>query len=166
MTLFRPCIDLHDGQVKQIVGGTLSDSGEAPQTHFISERDSAWYAKRYREDDCTGGHVIRLGPGNDQAAAAALAAVRSGVSKSLRYLRKNQRISIAAVHDYYMSDPSCFAHHVSSDMNVADMFTKGLAKDAFNRHCRSVGVRVPGEPLRAPDLPGKILQEAITNATA
>ncbi|MAJ60941.1 MAG: phosphoribosylformimino-5-aminoimidazole carboxamide ribotide isomerase [bacterium TMED88] len=79
MTLFRPCIDLHDGQVKQIVGGTLSDSGETPRTHFISDRDSAWYAKRYRDDDLTGGHVIRLGPGNDQAAAAALAAWPGGL---------------------------------------------------------------------------------------
>jgi len=79
VTLFRPCIDLHDGQVKQIVGGTLSDSGEAPQTNFVSERDSAWYAQRYREDGLTGGHVIRLGPGNDQAAAAALSAWPGGL---------------------------------------------------------------------------------------
>ncbi|MDG2048858.1 MAG: phosphoribosylformimino-5-aminoimidazole carboxamide ribotide isomerase [Myxococcota bacterium] len=79
MTLFRPCIDLHDGQVKQIVGGTLSDSGAAPHTHFVSDRNPAWYAMRYRDDELAGGHVIRLGPGNDQAAEAALAAWPGGL---------------------------------------------------------------------------------------
>ena len=79
VTLFRPCIDLHEGRVKQIVGGTLTDGGEAPQTNFVSERDPAWFAGRYREDDLQGGHVIRLGPGNDEAARSALGAWPDGL---------------------------------------------------------------------------------------
>jgi phosphoribosylformimino-5-aminoimidazole carboxamide ribotide isomerase len=78
MTLFRPCIDLHRGLVKQIVGGSL-DSSDAPTTNFVSEKNAAWYAARYRDDGLTGGHVIMLGPGNEHAASAALAAWPGGL---------------------------------------------------------------------------------------
>ena len=60
--MFRPCIDLHNGQVKQIVGGTLTDKGDQLETNFVSERSSAWFAKLYRKDELKGGHVIQLGP--------------------------------------------------------------------------------------------------------
>ncbi len=73
MTLFRPCIDLHDGKVKQIVGGTL-DTSERPATNFVSEKAPEYYAELYRQDDLAGGHIIKLGPGNDEAAERALAA--------------------------------------------------------------------------------------------
>lgn len=79
MTLFRPCIDLHDGRVKQIVGGSLRDDGAAPQTNFVSDRDASWYALRYRADGLVGGHVIRLGAGNDEAARSALASWPGGL---------------------------------------------------------------------------------------
>ncbi len=70
---FRPCIDLHEGSVKQIVGSTLKDGDEKPIINFTSEHDPGWYAGKYCEDNLVGGHVIRLGPGNDQAAEEALA---------------------------------------------------------------------------------------------
>jgi phosphoribosylformimino-5-aminoimidazole carboxamide ribotide isomerase len=76
--MFRPCIDLHNGQVKQIVGGTLDDS-ELPDTNFVSENDSAYYAELYKSDQLLGGHVIKLGPGNDEAAKAALNAWPGGL---------------------------------------------------------------------------------------
>ncbi|MFC1523890.1 phosphoribosylformimino-5-aminoimidazole carboxamide ribotide isomerase [Thermodesulfobacteriota bacterium] len=77
---FRPCIDLHNGEVKQIVGGTLSDqSSENPQTNFVSDQASSYYAALYREDGLTGGHVIKLGPGNDAAAIDALSAYPGGL---------------------------------------------------------------------------------------
>jgi phosphoribosylformimino-5-aminoimidazole carboxamide ribotide isomerase len=79
MTRFRPCIDLHDGKVKQIVGGTLRDSGAGPTENFVSEKPSAWFAKKFRQDSLTGGHVIKLGPGNDIAAREALAAWPGGL---------------------------------------------------------------------------------------
>lgn len=75
---FRPCIDLHEGRVKQIVGGSLRD-GEAPVTHFESERSAADYARIYREDDLPGGHVIMLGPGNEREALAAASAYPGGL---------------------------------------------------------------------------------------
>ncbi len=70
---FRPCIDLRHGKVVQIVGGTLSESNEAAiETNFTSDRDAADFARLYRDDDLPGGHVIALGPGNRDAALAAL----------------------------------------------------------------------------------------------
>lgn len=60
MMKFRPCIDIHNGKVKQIVGGSLRDWGDQAVTNFASERDAAWYAKLYRKDGVGGGHVILL----------------------------------------------------------------------------------------------------------
>ncbi len=80
MTRFRPCIDLHEGRVKQIVGSTLNDEDSgALRTNFESERPPAWFAGRYRDDKLSGGHVIMLGPGNDDAARDALGAYPGGL---------------------------------------------------------------------------------------
>jgi len=76
---FRPCIDLHNGKVKQIIGGTLTDDNAKVQTNFESEHDSAYYAELYRKDALRGGHVIMLGPGNREAARQALKAYPGGL---------------------------------------------------------------------------------------
>jgi phosphoribosylformimino-5-aminoimidazole carboxamide ribotide isomerase len=86
MTGFRPCIDLHSGQVKQIVGGTLDT--DSLKTNFVSvyahpssgaEQRREWprhppsyYVELYKKANLRGGHVIKLGPGNDEAAKGAL----------------------------------------------------------------------------------------------
>jgi phosphoribosylformimino-5-aminoimidazole carboxamide ribotide isomerase len=77
--MFRPCIDLHEGKVKQIVGGTLSDALGQLRTNFISDRPASWFAELYRGDGLKGGHVIMLGAGNDEAAGSALAAFPGGM---------------------------------------------------------------------------------------
>lgn len=79
MTRFRPCIDLHNGSVKQIVGGTLTDNGAGLRTNFVAEHPAEWFAAKYRQDGLRGGHVIKLGPGNDAAARAALSAYPGGL---------------------------------------------------------------------------------------
>lgn len=79
MTLFRPCIDLHDGKVKQIVGGSLTDSGTGLRTNFVAGHGADHFAALYRADGLTGGHLIKLGPGNDAAAQAALTAWPGGL---------------------------------------------------------------------------------------
>jgi phosphoribosylformimino-5-aminoimidazole carboxamide ribotide isomerase len=76
---FRPCIDLHEGKVKQIVGGSLRDDGTAPRENFVSEKPPAWFAETFRRDHLTGGHVIMLGRGNEVAAKEALAAWPGGM---------------------------------------------------------------------------------------
>jgi phosphoribosylformimino-5-aminoimidazole carboxamide ribotide isomerase len=79
MTRFRPCIDLHDGKVKQIVGSTLRDAGEGPRENFVSEKPASWYAELYKKDGLSGGHVIMLGKGNEDAALSALRAYPGGM---------------------------------------------------------------------------------------
>ncbi|KAI1412869.1 Phosphoribosylformimino-5-aminoimidazole carboxamide ribotide isomerase [Hypoxylon sp. FL1857] len=74
MTRFRPCIDLHSGQVKQIVGGTLDSSTAELKTNYVSQHSAGYYARLYRDHGLEGAHVIMLGPGNEDAAKGALAA--------------------------------------------------------------------------------------------
>jgi phosphoribosylformimino-5-aminoimidazole carboxamide ribotide isomerase len=65
--------------VKQIVGGSLTGSPDELKTNFVSQRSAAWYAELYKRDGLTGGHVIMLGPGNDDAARSALSAFPGGL---------------------------------------------------------------------------------------
>lgn len=57
---FRPCIDIHNGKVKQIVGGSLKDQGNQAVDNFVSGYDAAYYAEMYQRDGVSGGHVIML----------------------------------------------------------------------------------------------------------
>ncbi|KAL8724035.1 MAG: hypothetical protein Q9181_007016 [Wetmoreana brouardii] len=79
MTRFRPCIDLHSGQVKQIVGGTLSNSSSDLKTNYISNLPANHFASLYKKHALSGAHVIMLGPGNEAAAQEALAAWPGGL---------------------------------------------------------------------------------------
>lgn len=74
MTRFRPCIDLHAGQVKQIVGGTLDSSSSALQTNYVSQHPPSYFAQLYKDNSLEGSHVIMLGPGNIEPAKEALLA--------------------------------------------------------------------------------------------
>lgn len=79
MTRFRPCIDLHSGQVKQIVGGTLTTSSSTLQTNFVSTLPATHFAQLYKDNACDGAHVIMLGPGNEEAAESAVKAWEGGL---------------------------------------------------------------------------------------
>ena len=57
---FRPCIDIHNGKVKQIVGGSLKDEGNAAEENFVSEQDAVFFAEFYKKYKVRGGHH----PGN------------------------------------------------------------------------------------------------------
>jgi phosphoribosylformimino-5-aminoimidazole carboxamide ribotide isomerase len=76
---FRPCIDLHQGRVKQIVGSTLASNQATLQTNFSSELPPSHYVDMYRRDNLRGGHIIMLGSGNEAAACEALAAWPGGM---------------------------------------------------------------------------------------
>jgi phosphoribosylformimino-5-aminoimidazole carboxamide ribotide isomerase len=76
---FRPCIDLHQGRVKQIVGGSFRDDGSGLITNFDTDRAPGEYARLYRSDGLEGGHVIMLGPGNEDAALEAVRAYPGGL---------------------------------------------------------------------------------------
>jgi phosphoribosylformimino-5-aminoimidazole carboxamide ribotide isomerase len=110
MTRFRPCIDLHAGSVKQIVGGTLSDTAaDALKTNFTSEHPSAYYASLYKENNLTGAHVIMLGPGNDKAAKEALEAWKGGMQVGGGITEKNAREWVENGAEK-VSSPLCTLH--------------------------------------------------------
>ena len=76
---FRPCIDLHQGKVKQIVGSTLKDQDNSAKVNFESDKSASDFAQLYRRDNLRGGHIIKLGPHNDDAARSALTAWPEGL---------------------------------------------------------------------------------------
>lgn len=59
---FRPCIDIHDGRVKQIVGGSLRDKKGLTRENFVSDRNAEYFAELYKRDGLRGGHIILLNP--------------------------------------------------------------------------------------------------------
>lgn len=63
---FRPCIDIHNGKVKQIVGGSLLDEGDFAQDNFVSEKDGDFYAELYKKAGLVGGHIILLNPAGSE----------------------------------------------------------------------------------------------------
>ena len=114
MTQFRPCIDLHQGQVKQIVGGSLNDHGAA--TNFISQYDASYYAGLYHDYQLTGGHVIALGPNNEQQVLAALATWPQGLQFGGGVTLDNARHYLAAGASHiivtsYLFDDNEFSWH-------------------------------------------------------
>ena len=83
---FRPCIDIHNGKVKQIVGGSLKDAGNVAKENFVSEQDAPFYANMYKEAGIRGGHIILLNAKDSEyyeatkgQALAALAAYPGGL---------------------------------------------------------------------------------------
>lgn len=80
--IFRPCIDIHNGKVKQIVGSTLNDAGDSAVENFVSDRDAAYFAGLYKEYDLPGGHVIILN------------------SKDSEYYGASRSQAISALHAY------------------------------------------------------------------
>ena len=57
---FRPCIDIHNGKVKQLVGSSLKDKGDLAKENFVSENDADFFALKYKKDNLKGGHIIIL----------------------------------------------------------------------------------------------------------
>ncbi len=111
MTKFRPCIDLRHGRVVQIVGGTLRDDGrDSAEINFQTERSPADFARIYRNDDLPGGHVIALGPGNQDAALTALRAwpgglqMGGGITPDNAHLYLNAGASHVIVTSYVFHD--------------------------------------------------------------
>ncbi|MDO4522065.1 MAG: phosphoribosylformimino-5-aminoimidazole carboxamide ribotide isomerase [Eubacteriales bacterium] len=104
---FRPCIDIHNGKVKQIVGGSLRDRGDYAKDNFVSEQDAAFYARLYQRDGLKGGHIILLNPESSeyydrsrQQAMKALAAYPQGlqVGGGIRDDNAQQWLEAGATH--------------------------------------------------------------------
>lgn len=79
---FRPCIDIHNGKVKQIVGGSLKDEGNQAKENFVAEQDAAYFAEFYKKDKIHGGHIIMLNPADSS------------------YYKETKRQALLALHTY------------------------------------------------------------------
>ena len=79
---FRPCIDIHNGIVKQIVGSSLKDENDQASENYVANHDASWFAKRYKQDGLQGGHVILLNP------------------QSSPYYEKTKKQALEALHAY------------------------------------------------------------------
>lgn len=95
MTKFRPCIDLHAGQVKQIVGATLSNKSSDLKTNHVSQEPASYFAELYKKHALHGAHVIMLGPGNEEAAQEALEAWPGGLQLGGGITADNAKLWVA-----------------------------------------------------------------------
>ena len=136
--MFRPCIDLHEGKVKQIVGGSLGAAGL--RTNFVSEKSAAWFAGLYKRDGLTGGHVIMLGSGNEAEARAALATFPGGLHIGGGVNPSNARGWLDAGASHVIVTSWVFrAGHL--DWNRLDELVKAIGKDrlVLDLSCRKRG---------------------------
>lgn len=129
MTRFRPCIDLHNGQVKQIVGSTLTDDNHGLHTNFVAEHPAEWYAELYRKDGLRGGHVIKLGPGNEQAARAALAAYPGGLQIGGGITPQNAQEWIAAGASHVIVTSALFDHAGKLQLRMLEELVERVGRD-------------------------------------
>eukprot|EP00979_Chaetoceros_neogracilis_P002376 scaffold410_cov267-Chaetoceros_neogracile.AAC.24 len=143
---FRPCIDLHSGQVKQIVGSTLKDTPAEEDdlaTNFETDRPAASFAEMYQKDALTGGHVIMLGPGNNEAARSALAAYPNGLQIGGGIKTENAKEWLDAGASHVIVTSFVF-HNGQIDMARLKQLVKITGKDrlVLDLSCR----RTPDDP--------------------
>ena len=147
--LFRPCIDLHQGRVKQIVGETLSLNQEKfpnniTQENFISEFNSDYYANLYKRDNLKSGHIIMLGANNEEQAKLALNTYPYGLQIGGGITDRNatywlaQKASHVIITSYVFYNGECdlarlkqISHLISKDKLVLDLSCRLLNGDYY-----------------------------------
>jgi len=121
---FRPCIDIHNGEVKQIIGGTLNDKSQNLVVNFVADNNAAHFADMYKRDGLTGGHVIMLGPGNEEEALKALRAhpqglqIGGGIKPENAYHYLEQGASHVIVTSYVFKDGDINFDHLDRLVGV------------------------------------------------
>ncbi len=138
---FRPCIDLHQGQVKQIVGSTLRDDApEALCTNFTAEKSPSWFVSLYQKDNLRGGHVIKLGPGNDDAAREALAVWPEGMQIGGAITANNAAAWLDAGASHVIVTSAVFSHG-EIDRDALSHLVKAVGKQhlVLDLSCRKCG---------------------------
>lgn len=129
MTQFRPCIDLHQGKVKQIVGGSLNDGGDGPTENFIADNPPEWFAAKFCDDQVVGGHVIKLGPGNDEAAKEALGAWPGGLQIGGGIIPNNAAKWLDAGASHVIVTSALFDQRGRFQKDMLDQLVKLIGKD-------------------------------------
>jgi phosphoribosylformimino-5-aminoimidazole carboxamide ribotide isomerase len=123
--------------VKQIVGGTLSDDGGSLKTNFVSDRPASWYANLYKRDGLSGGHIIMLGPGNEQQAREALSVYPNGLQLGGGVTIENARDWLEAGASHVIVT-SWILHEGKVDWNRLAALVNAVGKDrlALDLSCR------------------------------
>ena len=140
MTRFRPCIDLHAGAVKQVVGGSFGagEDGE-PVENFVSERPASHFAELYRGDGLTGGHVIMLGPGNEEAALGALSAYPGGLQLGGGITPGNAGSWLDVGASHVIVTSYCFEGATFSESRLEELVSAvGVGRLVLDLSCRAV----------------------------
>mmetsp|Transcript_35839 Transcript_35839/g.78469 ORF Transcript_35839/g.78469 Transcript_35839/m.78469 type:complete len:266 (+) Transcript_35839:60-857(+) len=138
---FRPCIDLHDGQVKQIVGGTLGTDPSSLVTNFSAAQPSSYFAERYRNDGLLGGHVVMLGAtdANREAAMSALKAYPGGLQVGGGITSENAPDFLAAGASHVIVTSHVFHHGKVDRERLATLVkTVGRERLVLDLSCRKV----------------------------
>jgi phosphoribosylformimino-5-aminoimidazole carboxamide ribotide isomerase len=136
---FRPCIDIHNGKVKQIVGSTLVD-GKTPETNFESNYPPSYYAKMYKEDNLRGGHVIKLGPDNHEAALEALSQWPGGLQIGGGITPDNARLYLDAGASHVIVTSYVFSNG-QINFNNLETLVKVVGKEriVLDLSCKKIG---------------------------
>lgn len=142
MAKFRPCIDLHQGKVKQIVGSTLNQNPALLQTNFVSDHSAQYYAQLYAQHHLTGGHIIKLGQGNESAAQEALKAYPQGMQIGGGIHSKNaesylQQGASAVIVTSFLFDANGHFQKSKLDAMVSAVGKENLVIDLSCRRCAS-----------------------------
>lgn len=144
---FRPCIDIHNGKVKQIVGSSLKDCGNHAEENFVSELGAADYATMYKEDGITGGHIILLNAVDSEyyeaTRAQALNALRAypkglqvggGITAENAHLYIEEGASHVIVTSYVFKDGKINYEHLNKLVDAV-----GKEHVVLDLSCRYVG---------------------------
>ena len=135
---FRPCIDLKNGQVVQIVGGSLK--GDEAQVNFSTERSPEDFAAMYASDDLFGGHVISLGPGNHDAAISALRTFPNGFQMGGGVTPENAAEYLDAGASHVIVTSYVFSNGlINSDRMDALVRAVGKSRLVLDLSCRKKG---------------------------
>ena len=132
---FRPCIDLREGRVVQIVGGSLQ--GAVADVNFETERAPGDFARMYADDALPGGHVISLGPGNQEAAMSALRAFPGGFHMGGGITPENAMLYLDAGASHVIVTSYVFADgQIDTKRLAALVDTVGKSRLVLDLSCR------------------------------
>lgn len=130
---FRPCIDIHNGQVKQIVGASLCDTNDYAMENFVSTQDGAFYGKLYKKMGLKGGHVILLNPKSSEYYEATKNQVFLALSAYPDGLMAGGGINLDNAHDF-------LEHGASHVIVTSYVFTDGAVNyERLSKLSKSVG---------------------------
>lgn len=118
---FRPCIDIHNGTVKQIIGGSLTDEQDSAKENFSSACGAAHYARLYQRDGLKGGHVILLNPVSSEHYDATRAQALEALSAYPDGLQIGGGITAKNAEDY-------IAHGASHVIATSYVFRDGAVR--------------------------------------